>query len=72
MGRSKQQGETEKVFVSDRPWEIASRKPMSPARNEATPGLKRDPLAGFEVVENRGYSEVDVSITPGMGPKRKQ
>jgi hypothetical protein len=45
---------------------------MSPARNEATRGVKRDPLAGFEVVENRGYSEVNVSITPQTGPKHKQ
>jgi hypothetical protein len=60
------------VLVSDRPWEGAPRKPVSPARNEPTRGVNRDPLAGWEPVENTGYSEVDVSITPGIGPKHKQ
>ena len=60
------------AFVSDSPWEGVPRKPVKPARNEPTRGVKRDPLAGWEPVENVGYSEVDVSITPGIGPKRKQ
>jgi hypothetical protein len=61
-----------KEVAPERPWDGVRPPAVKPARNEATGVAKGGPLSGWEPVENTGYSEVDVAITPRMGPKRRQ
>jgi hypothetical protein len=44
----------------------------NPARNEATVGATSGPQAGWNPVEERGFSVVDVAITPQKRHKRKR
>jgi hypothetical protein len=66
------QVESSKPVAPDRPW--SERRPASvpPARNEATGGSASAPQKGWKAVEHDGYSEVDVSIVPPIGHRRKQ
>jgi hypothetical protein len=66
------QMEATNVIAPDRSWAGTRPPAVNPARNEATAGSSRGGLAGWEPVEIKGYSEVDVSITPKIGPKRRQ
>jgi hypothetical protein len=61
-----------KDVAADRTW-VGTRPPVvNPARNEATAVVTGGPLAGRNPVEERGFSVVDVAITPQKGHKRKQ
>jgi hypothetical protein len=72
IGRFAMQVNGTKPITPERPW-LETRPPeLSPARNEATARPVRKGLAGWEPIEEKGYSEVNVSITPKMDPKRKQ
>jgi hypothetical protein len=66
------QAESAKPIASDRSWSGVPAVPVRPARNEATAGEDRRPRGGWKAVEHDGYSEVDVSIVPRIGHKRKQ
>jgi hypothetical protein len=66
------QVEEKKAVASDRSWSGMPPGPLPSARNEATAGEDRRPRGGWKAVEHDGYSEVDVSIVPQTGHKRKQ
>jgi hypothetical protein len=61
-----------KAVATDRSWSGVAPGSVRPARNEATAVEDRRPRGGWKAVEHDGYSEVDVSIVPKIGHKRKQ